>query len=106
MTAARSKTTLRRAEAGGSPEVTAAAALDDAAWFDRQGRRFRARADGGGAWLVPRSGGAFLRVFAQVSVPADTDIACAFVWYAAAYPQWPIERVQRRTRKAVRKVRR
>jgi hypothetical protein len=86
--------------------VTEIEAGDDRYWFaDHPNRRFRARVGSSGTWFIRRCGDVFLRSFARAPVPADTDIASAHAWFAAAYPQWPIERVQRRARKAVRKVR-
>jgi hypothetical protein len=86
--------------------VTEIEAGNDRAWFtDHPNRRFRARAGTGGAWLIRRRGDVFLRSFAQAPLPANTDIAAAFAWFSAAYPWWPVEQVQRRARKAVRKVR-
>jgi hypothetical protein len=54
---------------GGMPEVTAADALDDRSWFaGHPDRRFRARADDGGAWFVRRRGEVLLRTFAPPRV--------------------------------------
>jgi hypothetical protein len=90
--------------------ATDADALDDRAWFvDRPDRRFRAHTGGRGLWVirrVPQGSGpdVYLRTFGlSQRLPGDNDGASASAWYAAAYPDWPIERVLRRARKALKK---
>jgi hypothetical protein len=93
------------------PEVTAADALDDRIWFtDHPDRRFRDRAGDGGLWLIryrlqSADPDIYLRSFSMsIAAPrSDSDGEIAPLWYAAAYPDWPIEMTQKRARKALRK---
>jgi hypothetical protein len=90
---------------GALPEVTADAALADRSWFaDRPERRFRARPGDGGVWIIrrrPQGAGAdaLLRTFSRTQrLPDDSDRELAGLWYAAANPAWPSERVQKAAR--------
>jgi hypothetical protein len=101
-------------EAAAALSVSETDALDDRPWFaDRPDRRFRARAGSGGLWVirkVPQSAGTdvLLRTFSRtIAAPSrDNDGEIAGLWYMAAYPDWPPEKVLKRARKALKKVRR
>jgi hypothetical protein len=83
--------------------VTEIDAGADREWFiTHPGRRFRARPDADGWWLIRRMGEVFLRTFSRnlVSV-ADRDKDMAALWYAAAYPEVLFDKSLRKGRKAV-----
>jgi hypothetical protein len=84
-------------------------ARNDREWFaSHPDRRFRARLNDGGVWLIRRSQpDVYLRTFSASIAPhsGDSDGALAALWYSAAYPSWPPEKVQGAARKAVKKGR-
>jgi hypothetical protein len=91
----------------GFPEVTAADAFDDRSWFaDRPERRFRARPGDGGVWLTrrrPRAADAdvYLRAFSRSSMtscPDNDGALAAALWFRAAYPDWPPEKLRKAAR--------
>lgn len=73
------------------PTLTAAAAIDDSAWFATHlGRRYRIRLDpAGGWWLVRRRrGGVFLRCWAdRLPRMPDNDTAIRAWWFRTAWPE-------------------
>jgi hypothetical protein len=90
--------------------VTEAAAALDQGWFaDHPHRQFRARRGDHGVWLIRRlsqPGGtdAHLRTFGRtIALPADADGDIAPAWFAAAFPDWPAERCQRRAKKTLKR---
>jgi hypothetical protein len=91
--------------------VTEADALDDRS-ADHLDRRFRARLGDGGVWLirrVPQGSGpdVCLRTFSRSQrLLGDGAGDLAPAWYAAAYPDWSTEKVQKSARKALKKARR
>jgi hypothetical protein len=90
--------------------ITDEAAFDDKAWFDdHPERRFRARAGDRGVWIIRRRAqGAdpdvYLRTFIRTTAPplSDSDGELAGLWYRAAFPDWPPEKIQKAARKALR----
>jgi hypothetical protein len=95
-------------------QATEAAALDDRSWFaDHADRWFRARSGNGGLWLTRRrrrrgaDPDVLLRAFSRTVVPSsrDSDSDLAGLWYAAAYPDSPPEKVWKAARKALGKQR-
>jgi len=84
----------------GPPQVTVAEALDDCAWFDGYpSRRFRACRAVGGYWLIRRRGDLFLWTFTRnVAAVADSDAEIATASYAAAWPELPFTRANRKSR--------
>jgi hypothetical protein len=97
-------------EAAAALSVSEADALDDRVWFARYPNRlFRARPGDGGLWLIRRrrQGGdpdVYLRTFTRPVPPlGDNDGELAAAWYAAAWPDWPVERVQKAARKALKR---
>jgi hypothetical protein len=90
----------------GLPQVTAADALDDFAWFDRlANRKFRVRRTANLVWIIRRRGQVFLRTVTHHLPVAtvDTDAATAPLWFAAAYPDISLQKAQRRARTAIKR---
>ena len=90
--------------------VTEDDARCDREWFANHPQRcFRARAGDGGIWLIRRvpqgaDPAVLLRALSRSHRHLDeTDGDLAPTWFAAAYPDWPVERVLRRARKLLKK---
>jgi hypothetical protein len=112
MTAATRRAALDHHVTGAIPPVTEDDARSDREWFaGHPDRRFRARPGDSGLWLIRRrpqgaDPDVYLRTFARAVVTReDSDRALAALWYGAAYPSWPPEKVQGAARKAVKKGR-
>jgi hypothetical protein len=89
--------------AGGLPKVDEATAAADRQWLaEHPRRRFRARNSRDGYWIVRKgTGGALLRTLSRLSEPSgDADLELAALWFASAWPEMPVEEVQRRAREA------
>jgi hypothetical protein len=113
MSASTSPGALGAPVAFAAQQDTEAAALHDRSWFaDHPDRRVRARSDNGGLWLIRRlrrgaDPDVLLRAFSRTIVPAsrDGDSDLGGLWYTAAYPDWPPEKVWKAARKALCKPR-
>ena len=77
-------------------------AIDDYGWFDEHGgRRFRARRGPDGVWLIYKRGPVFLRTHTGNTGPiSDSDPAIATAWFAAAWPELPFAKADRKARQA------